>query len=591
MIAAMSSADSHKKSTPSKPRPSAPIAFEPDLGQDARVYRRLVRAAEAGAESLKAALSIELARSKNPATKFALHVLRDILQLGGIVWVRDSRLLVAWPNWSGPTGRLNARKALAAARDDEVRSTVDPRRIAPLFLSSINGPNLLRLVREGQFELVTAKDNHPSGIPYGEGFTAALRYWSMPYRGRTGRMARFILTVRHETIAPNPVIVGILELGDEAPFCTWRDNLIGLSTEATLHWLSHETANRSTIAATRLRRIRRALKPLESGQNLSKVPALEIINAEKAYLKLAAGRSSVDDSEVDLLDDRRRAIYGLRLAYGEAALDRVSDGEPVEGVTRRWLINGIRALRDLLVPRLHMEVTVCGAIPPFSQVLGGKLIVAQFAHPYIIDAAQTPLGELISRTFELEAISAEITSPGMIATTTKGLYSGHSPLYNRSLIPGDSAPISLRKIAETRGHTSTLLSKATAAAAKQLAAASADHRERRVSQLYGSGGAKRHRMLETAAQQIGLSKDLINAGIRRPVYGAVYVTNAVEVAWENAKPAWVIRRDDRPSEYMQRAVEAWRNRWLPKAATRLSDSITFPGSLAMMLESNESDTA
>lgn len=587
MIASMSSAGSTQKS-PSPSRSSAPIAFEPDLGDDARVYRRLVRAAASGTEALQSAISTELSHPSKPATTFALHILRDILQLGGTVWSRDSRLLVAWPDWSGAAGRLNARKALEAARDDELRSTVNLHRVAPLFLPSIDGESLLRLVREGRFDLVSAKEVHPSGVPYSEGFAAALRYWSMPYRGRTGRMVRFVLTVSHEDISPNPVIVGILELGDEAPFCTWRDDLIGLSMEATLRWLAQDPTALSAIAANRLRRIRRALKPLESGQSLAKVPATDIIASEKTLLKLAAGRSSVDDNEVDLLHARRRAIYGLRLAYGEAALSRVSAGEPFEGVTRRWLLNGIRALRDLLVPRLHMEVTVCGAIPPFTHALGGKLMVAQFAHPFVIEAAQTPLGELVSRTFEVEILSAEITSPGMIATTTKGLYSGHSPLYNRSLIPGDSTAIRLRKIAETRGHTSTLLSKATATAARMLAASGVDNGARRVSQLYGSGGAKRHRMLELAAQHIGLSTDLINAGIRRPVYGAAFVSNPGQISWENAEPDWIIRRTEEAGDYMQRAVDGWRGRWLAKRAARLHASRSFPGSLAMMLESDES---
>lgn len=590
MIASMSFAGSTQKRRPSLLRPSVPIAFEPELGDDARVYRRLVRAAESGTEALRSTISSELSHTTRPATQFALLILRDILQLGGTVWSRDSRLLVSWPDWSGVAGRHNARRALEAARDDEIRSTVDLRRVTPLFLPAIAAQDLLRLAQEGHFELLSVKDVHPSGIPYSEGFSAALRYWTMPYRGRTGRMVRFVLTVSHKDISPGPVIVGILEMGDEAPFCTWRDDLIGLSVEATLNWLSEDPASRGAIAAKRLRRIRKSLKPLESGQSLADIPAAEVISSEKTILRLAAGRSSVGDDDVDLLHTRRRAIYGLRLAYGEAALARVSTGEPIEGATRQWLLNGIRALRDLLVPRLHMEVTVCGAVPPFSQLLGGKLMVAQFAHPSVIDAAQTPLGELVSRTFEVDTLSAEITSPGMIATTTKGLYSGHSPLYNRGVIPGDLGDIRLRKVAETRGHTSTLLSRATANAARQLAARNIDNGERRVSQLYGSGGAKRHRMLEMAAQQIGLSTDLINAGIRRPVYGAAFVSNPEQVAWENSEPAWTIRRTEKASDYMQRAVDGWRLRWLPKATARFPPAQSFPSSLTMMLESIESTT-
>src|SRR5690606_24050547 len=134
MIASMSFAGSTQKRRPSLLRPSVPIAFEPELGDDARVYRRLVRAAESGTEALRSTISSELSHTTRPATQFALLILRDILQLGGTVWSRDSRLLVSWPDWSGVAGRHNARRALEAARDDEIRSTVDLRRVTPLFL-------------------------------------------------------------------------------------------------------------------------------------------------------------------------------------------------------------------------------------------------------------------------------------------------------------------------------------------------------------------------------------------------------------------------------------------------------------------------
>lgn len=566
-------------------RPSTlPIAFDPDLGAEKSIYRRLVRAAVHGSDNVVSQLSRELEGASGPAALFSLNVLRDIISAGGRVWARDSRLYVSWPDWAGPNGRTSARKALELARDLERAASVDVARLAPMFLNDIRPVDLLRLAREGKFELVSVHDIHPSGLSYMEGFSAALHYWSMPYRGRTGRKIRFVLTVRHATLAPQPSIVGIIELGDEAPFCAWRDDLIGLSALSTENWFIGGNPERALAAERRLRRIRRALRPLESGLDLAALPATEILSRKEEIESLAAGRSTVEDHEHDVLFDRRRAIYALRLALGESALRVIATGGEYTPGVRRMLSQGNRGLRDLMVPRLHLEVTVCGAIPPFSEALGGKLVVAQFAHPRVIQAVRTPLGDLVGRTFFADALAEEVFSPGMIAITTKGLYAGHSPLYNRSSVPGKGASLIMRKIAETAGQTSTLMSKATAVAARRLVLANEVAGERKVSNMYGSGGAKRHRVLEVAARQAGLSMDVVNAGIRRPVYGMAFVDNPEAVAWENASPLWKIDSDENEVDYVSRAVEEWRKRWLIKAEARLKENDILPSLLTEVIK-------
>lgn len=582
MILGMVSQQTHTQA--SEPGlPAKPILFEPDLGSDWPVYRRLVRSLARGGRAFEIALESELAGGLGPKAYFALSVLRDISAVGGRIAVRDSRIYVSWPIWTGPDGRSNARRALEVARDDEVGDAVDTQRLGALFLSETRPDDLIRLGHEGEFVLRSAKDMHPSGLSYSDGFAAAMRYWSMPYRGRTGRTRRFVLTVEHGEFAPQPAIVGILELGDEAPFCSWRDNLIGLSLPAAEKWLFGAPEFRGALAKQRLRRIRRALRPVDVGLDLAGLSASDVLAMAPKVSELAAGRSSVEDHQEEVLDSRRRAIYGLRLATGEAAFEIAERGGEWTSEARSMFAQGVRALHDTLVPRFHMEVTVCGAVPPFSYALGGKLLVAMFAHPEVNASVKTPLGHLLARTFYVEQIEDELSSPGMTAVTTKGLYSEHSPLYTRSSMPGLDSPVQLRKIAETQGNTSTLLSRGTADAARKLIAYGAKNGERVVSRLYGSGGAKRHRALEVAAQQAGVDSRLINAGIKRPVYGASLVENAGEVAWAAAEPIWRIRSGETAGSYVDRAVSAWRERWLPKAASRLQSEELLPGLFASML--------
>jgi hypothetical protein len=128
---------------------------------------------------------------------FSASLLRDIMRAGGRVWVRDSRLFVTWPDWNGPEGRRNARAAMVAARELRPLKATELKRVEPLFSPDISGDQLSQILAEATFELTSASTVHPTGIPYTEAFSAALRYWTMPYRGRTGRMRRFVLTATH----------------------------------------------------------------------------------------------------------------------------------------------------------------------------------------------------------------------------------------------------------------------------------------------------------------------------------------------------------------------------------------------------------
>jgi hypothetical protein len=346
-------------------------------------------------------------------------------------------------------------------------------RVQPMFAPDLDGEQLAQILAEGSFELIPASALHPSGIPYAEAFSAALRYWTMPYRCRTGRMRRFVLTASHETLGLHPIVAGILELGDEAPFCTWRDDLLGLSVASLLQWIALDPKKNARLAAKRLRSIRKCLRPTSRGRDMATLSYKEILARRRRIEARSRGRSiggSEDGGE--LLKDRKRLIYALRLAQGEFALTEIAEGKRELDILDSDLGAGVRALHDIFLPRLHMEATVCGAVPPFAEAYGGKLLTSFLSHPYVIAA---PLG--------------------MLCLTTKGLYAGHAALYNRARAPGRNAPIRMEHLANTEGTTTTLLSTRTMQLARKVLDATA---EKRVSMIYGTGGAKRHRSIEAA---------------------------------------------------------------------------------------------
>ena len=553
--------------------------FAPDWGKNGNRIWELTTAAQTGelSNSLELMLTtskIEKANLDDARLQFSASLLKDIIRAGGHVWVRDSRLLVSWPEWEGPQGRRNAQAAMAAAREIRPLNSAELTRVQHMFAPDLDGDQLAQVLAEADFELCAASAIHPTGVSYGEAFSAALRYWTMPYRGRTGRMRRFVLTANHNLLGPHPVVAGILELGDEAPFCTWRDDLLGLSTSSLLEWVALNPTRNARLAAKRLRSIRKCLRPTSRGRDLASLAFNKILAAKQKIEEQSHGRSIGDSYDGgERLKNRKRLIYGLRLARGEFALTEISDGERVIDVHDSDLGAGVRALHDIFLPRLHMEATICGAVPPFAEAYGGKLLASFLTHPDIIAAPLNSENGLISWSFDMKRLARIMPAHGMLCLTTKGIYAGHAAIYNRASAPGSKAPVRMEHLANTEGTTTTLLSTNTMQLARKVLDAASG---KRVSMVYGTGGAKRHRSIESALRLCGLSTNIGLAGIRRPVYGLRFAANPVEVCWAGADPTWRIEPHQNGREFCQKATELWRSRWLCKAIHRIRDYAVTP---------------
>jgi hypothetical protein len=121
---------------------------------------------------------------------FTLSLLRDLARAGGTIRVVDSELFVAWPDWESVDGRASTRVALQSILPPFVLSPAEVRTAQGAFWGSQEPATVLELMRSGEFWLEPAEARHPSGATYGDLFSLALKYWSMPYRGREGRLRK-----------------------------------------------------------------------------------------------------------------------------------------------------------------------------------------------------------------------------------------------------------------------------------------------------------------------------------------------------------------------------------------------------------------
>lgn len=490
---------------------------------------------------------------------FTLNLLADILDVGGSIRVVESEIRVSWPDWTAKEGRRAVQKALVRARKPIPLERLSDLDQGGVFARALDSHQMSEIMETGRFWLEPASQTHPSGVSYGEVFAVSLASWSMPYRGREGRAKRFVLVGSHESLGEHPVAVGLIEVGDDAPYNTLRDRFLTLAPDEVLRWARTQDNAILRGIAQRFNRLRSSLLPMGGYERLT---VDEVIQASNEIEAIARGRSKSDSCH----REKKRLAYLLRLSRGSAAFEALASGAWSSRVDR-WIAEGARAIQNLIIPRIHMEVTVCGALPPFSDALGGKLVVSHLADPRVRSAVSAPPGEILRSLMDVDQYSDEMPRGGLLAVTTRGLYPGHSALYNRSGVPVLNGDGRFRKIGDTKGETTTLLSDTTARLAYAI---DKSRDETAVSRTYGTGGAKRQRAFEKAALESGLPSSLVHAGIRRPMYAMALASNLPEIIWAGSDPEWSIDTSLSERDYAAIATAEWRTRWLRQSLKRLS---------------------
>jgi hypothetical protein len=102
--------------------------------------------------------------------------------------------------------------------------------------------------------------------------------------------------------------------------------------------------------------------------------------------------------------------------------------------------------------------------------------------------------------------------------------------------------------------------------------------EREVSRVFGSGGGKRQRTIETSSTALGLPRAIAHASLSRPVYAVSLVSNLERAAVLNEDPCWLampyndVRADcgTAAREYEHDALTTWKRRWWPAVERRVA---------------------
>ena len=216
------------------------------------------------------------------------------------------------------------------------------------------------------------------------------------------------------------------------------------------------------------------------------------------------GNISVDAE--DALYTRKRAEHLGRLLTARRALSRFLERPDIAEFWPRFgaseaghaaVRNALLAVKNRHVGTSILELNVCGAIPPYNEILGGKLVALLMLSPQVVSDYRARYGgrpsDIASR------IKGEpVVRPAEIAFVgTSSLYKVGSSQYNRLVLPAEllreGAPeVRWKKLGETEGFGTLHISRATVQSLEEAAKASggtiANH-------VFGEGASPKMRSL------------------------------------------------------------------------------------------------
>lgn len=248
--------------------------------------------------------------------------------------------------------------------------------------------------------------------------------------------------------------------------------------------------------------------------------------------------------------------YGRRLRflvvdeYNGKLIGVIGLGDPVFalGVRDRWIGWDIASRRERL--QCVMDAFILGAVPPYSILLGGKLVAMLTASNGVRQAFSE---RYKSRT----TVIRQRAQSGQLALVTTASAFGRSTLYNRVGFRGRRLfhPIGFTLGSGEFQFSNGLYSDITRFAARHCAPTAKQS-------AWGTGFRNRREVIRKSLLALGLSTDWLYHGVKREVYAIPLAANTREfLCGKQSKPAY---HDHPPQQLLDWFMERWLLPRLPR---------------------------
>ena len=274
-------------------------------------------------------------------------------------------------------------------------------------------------------------------------------------------------------------------------------------------------------------------------------------------------------SELAKLLSTKRIFTGLKSTTN---YDRLKELLATEN-GRKAIHTALIANRKRKIGSNMMEIIVCGSIPPYNELLGGKLISILACSPAVVrdytHRYQNQVSEIASRMKG----KCVVRDSRLVFLGTTSLYAVGSSQYNRIKVPRqNNSFLEFRRMGVTEGYGTVFFSKETTALFSKLL--ELQDGGKRINHVFGEGTSPRFRMISRGLSSIGIRAEaFLKHYSPRIVYSIDLAKNTnrfllgidkdVDYDFDLENPADVETKT-------QELIDYWYDRWLETRLTTVN---------------------
>lgn len=468
-------------------------------------------------------------------------------------------------------------------------------------------------------QLVTHTRDEHTGY-YDSEIWRYFRYtWSIPYKSMPGRNLFYLVRDAGQPLHP---VIGIFALGNSVLNLTVRDNEIGWTVEAIKQQMKRKErseisdnlvsgtngvvkAKKTTYLEDEIQYQNRLLtysektiklliqnlhdaigdiyvKDLSYHRNTRNPSAEKILELkelseslrEKVIDNKKTSRvSSWEEEAKEPLFHKKRAAELARLLEAQSIFNEARQNSYVDWLSellrtdtgRKAINTALVANRKTKIGSNMMEIIVCGAIPPYNELLGGKLVSMLACSPTVIHDYTKKYEHQISEIASRMKGKRVIRDSRLAFLGTTSLYALGSSQYNRIKVPmSDDFTLQFKEMGITEGYGTIYFSKLTTTTMMRIL--ELQDGGRRINNIFGEGTSPRFRLISRGLSAIGIRADaFLRHYSPRIVYSIELAKNTNDFLLGYSKDItypFNIENEESVEQATQAMIDFWYKRWL-----------------------------
>ena len=477
-----------------------------------------------------------------------------------------------------------------------------------------------KTITKPYIQLVTDVKDEFTGIALGDIWRYFRYTWSIPYKTMPGRNLFYLVRDANYPFHP---IIGIFALGNSVLNLTVRDDEIGWTVESirkTLQRREEVTECDQTISHTNGKTVRTSIRRYVETESehakrassfakellpflvssidqsikeiyvkdlgyhrQTKYPKQETIDSLQA-LVLEMNEKSINNKLQETNPDwekeaqtplyvRKRAAELSKLLIAKKNIQSVEGSSELDKLNKLLLTeSGRRAVNVALIANRKckigsnmMDIIVCGSIPPYNDLLGGKLVSILSCSPVVIkDYTERYAGQVSVIASRMKGQEV-VRDSNLVFLGTTSLYSMGSSQYNRIKVPmSTGAQLEFRKMGVTEGFGTVYFSTVTTSLFSKILVI--QDGGKKINHVFGEGTSPRFRMIGRGLKTIGIKAEhFLKHYSPRIVYSIDLAknTNRFLLGLDDAPDfGYDIHSEQDVQKYTQELIDYWYNRWL-----------------------------